>query len=41
MGDLYVAPIQGQNVLAAAKKAGLHEVPEPIVMRVEATTRPG
>ena len=41
MGDLYVAPLQGQNVLSAAKKAGLHEVPEPIVMRVEGDDKAG
>jgi hypothetical protein len=41
MGDLYVAPLQGQNVLAAAKKAGMHEVSEPIVMRVEGDDKAG
>lgn len=41
MGDLYVAPIQGQGELAAAKKAGLHEVSEPIVMRVEGDDKTG
>ncbi|HEX4606963.1 MAG TPA: amino acid-binding ACT [Urbifossiella sp.] len=41
MGDLYVAPVQGQNVLTAAKKAGLHEVGEPIVMRVEGDDKAG
>ncbi|MFO0796905.1 MAG: amino acid-binding ACT [Gemmataceae bacterium] len=40
-GDLYVAPIQGQAQLAAAKKADLHEVPEPIVMRVEGDDKAG
>ena len=35
MGDLYVAPLHGSNELAAAREAGMHEVSEPIVMRVE------
>jgi len=35
MGDLYVAPLNGSGETHAARKAGLHEVPEPIVMRVE------
>ena len=35
VGDLYVAPITGAGELTAAKSAGLHEVAEPIVMRVE------
>lgn len=35
MGDLYVAPLSGSSEVNAAKTAGLHEVPEPIVMRVE------
>ena len=40
-GDLYVAPLQGANELAAAREAGLHETPEPIVMRVEGDDRTG
>lgn len=40
-GDLYVAPIQGNGQLTAAKAAGLHEVSEPIVMRVEGDDRTG
>ncbi|OWK36070.1 hypothetical protein FRUB_08633 [Fimbriiglobus ruber] len=40
-GDLYVAPISGSGPLAAAKTAGLHEVPEPIVMRVEGDDKAG
>lgn len=35
VGDLYVAPLTGASELAAAKAAGMHEVQEPIVMRVE------
>ena len=34
-GDLFVAPLHGNGELAAAKAAGMHEAPEPIVMRVE------
>ena len=41
MGDLYVAPLVGQGELAAAKKAGLHEVGDPIVMRVEGDDKAG
>jgi hypothetical protein len=41
MGDLYVAPLVGQAELGAAKKAGLHEVGEPIVMRVEGDDKAG
>src|SRR4030095_2321166 len=40
MGDLFVAPLHGNGELSAAKAAGLHEVGEPIGMRVEgAATR--
>jgi hypothetical protein len=35
MGDLYVAPLHGNGELAAARSIGMHEVSEPIVMRVE------
>ena len=35
MGDLYVAPLHGNGEVAAAKAVGMHEVSEPIVMRVE------
>jgi predicted amino acid-binding ACT domain protein len=35
VGDLYVAPLTGTAELKAAKAVGLHEVSEPIVMRVE------
>jgi hypothetical protein len=41
MGDLYVAPLTGTAELKAAKAAGLHEVPEPIVMRVEGDDKAG
>ena len=41
MGDLYVAPLVGNTELAAAKKAGLHEVADPIVMRVEGDDKAG
>ena len=40
-GDLYVAPLQGQGETSAARKAGLHEVAEPIVMRVEGDDKTG
>jgi hypothetical protein len=35
VGDLYVAPLSGASEVNAARNAGLHEVNEPIVMRVE------
>lgn len=35
IGDLYVAPLNGSGELKVAREAGLHEVAEPIVMRVE------
>lgn len=41
MGDLYVAPLHGTSQLSAAKAAGLHEVKEPIVMRVEGDDKAG
>lgn len=41
MGDLYVAPLQGSNELAAARDVGMHEVSEPIVMRVEGDDKAG
>lgn len=41
MGDLYVAPLHGNNELAAARHAGLHEVGEPIVMRVSGDDKLG
>jgi hypothetical protein len=40
-GDLYVAPLHGNGEMAAARSAGMHEVPEPIVMRVEGDDRTG
>ncbi|AWM39964.1 hypothetical protein GobsT_16400 [Gemmata obscuriglobus] len=41
VGDLYVAPLTGTGELAAAKAVGLHEVSEPIVMRVEGDDKAG
>lgn len=41
MGDLYVAPLTGNGELSAAKAVGLHEVNEPIVMRVEGDDKAG
>jgi hypothetical protein len=41
MGDLYVAPLHGVNELAAARETGMHEVSEPIVMRVEGDDKAG
>jgi len=41
VGDLYVAPLQGSAQTTAAKAVGLHEVPEPIVMRVEGDDKSG
>jgi hypothetical protein len=41
VGDLYVAPLQGNGEIAAARAAGLHEVGEPIVMRVEGDDKSG
>ena len=41
MGDLYVAPLHGNGEMAAARAAGMHEVREPIVMRVEGDDKAG
>lgn len=41
MGDLFVAPLYGGTELSAARAAGLHEVGEPIVMRVEGDDKAG
>jgi predicted amino acid-binding ACT domain protein len=41
VGDLYVAPLTGTAELKAAKAVGLHEVNEPIVMRVEGDDKAG
>lgn len=41
MGDLYVAPLNGNGQIAAARAAGLHEVSEPIVMRIEGDDKKG
>jgi len=40
-GVLYVAPLSGLNQLKAAKAAALHEVNDPIVMRVEGDNTAG
>lgn len=40
-GILYVAPISGVAQMKAAKTAGLHEVNDPIVMRVEGDNTAG
>ncbi len=41
VGDLFVAPLHGNGELGAAKAAGMHEVGEPIVMRVEGDDKAG
>jgi predicted amino acid-binding ACT domain protein len=41
VGDLYVAPLHGVGEVNAAKGVGLHEVSEPIVMRVEGDDKAG
>jgi predicted amino acid-binding ACT domain protein len=41
IGDLYVAPLTGTNELKAAKVAGLRDVPEPFVFRVEGDDKAG
>jgi hypothetical protein len=41
IGDLYVAPLHGVNELSAAREAGMHEVSEPVVMRVEGDDKAG
>jgi hypothetical protein len=41
MGDLYVAPLNGNGQISAARAAGLHEVSEPIVMRIEGDDKKG
>lgn len=41
VGDLYVAPLTSAGQVAAARAAGLHEVAEPIVMRVEGDDKAG
>jgi hypothetical protein len=40
-GDLYVAPLHGNGEVTAARSAGMHEVSEPIVMRVEGDDKAG
>jgi hypothetical protein len=41
VGDLYVAPLTTPAHVAAARSAGLHEVQDPIVMRVEGDDKAG
>ncbi len=41
VGDLYVAPLHGTAEIAAARAVGMHEVNEPIVMRVEGDDKTG
>ena len=40
-GILYVAPLSGPDQLKAAKAAGLHEVRDPVVLRVEGDNEAG
>lgn len=40
-GVLYVAPISGHEQMKAARAAGLHEVNDPIVMRLEGDNTAG
>ena len=40
-GILYVAPITGTEQVKAAKAAGMHEVADPIVMRIEGDNTAG
>ena len=40
-GILYVAPLTGPEQLKAAKNAGLHEVHDPVVLRVEGDNEAG
>ena len=41
VGILYVAPITGPEQLKAARSAGLHEVIDPVVLRVEGDNKAG
>ena len=41
MGILFVAPIVGNEQTRAAKASGMHEVPDPVVMRVEGDNTAG
>ena len=41
VGSLFVAPVTGPLAVRAAKAAGLHEVSEPIVLRVEGDNAAG
>ena len=40
-GVLYVAPVTGPAQMRAAQSAGLHEVDEPVVRRIEGTNEAG
>ena len=40
-GVLYVAPLSGPEQLRAAKAAGLHEVHDPVVLRVDGDNQQG
>jgi hypothetical protein len=40
-GILYVAPITGASAVRAARAAGLHEAPQPVVLRVEGDNAQG
>jgi hypothetical protein len=40
-GILYVAPVSGPLQVRAAKSAGLHEVSDPVVLRVEGNNAQG
>jgi hypothetical protein len=40
-GVLYVAPLSGPEQLRAAKAAGLHEVHDPVVLRVDGDNEQG
>jgi hypothetical protein len=41
MGDLYVAPLTTAEQIKSARAIGMHEVSEPIVMRVEGDDKAG
>src|SRR4051812_7091762 len=41
MGDLYVAPLASPELIKTARAIGMHEVNEPVVMRVTGDNRAG
>ena len=41
VGILYVAPLSGSEQIKAAKATGMHEVSDPIVMRIEGDNTAG